>query len=140
MTDFPASDKAIYEKLTAHASLVAAVGTVNGQIQIYNTEVPEEAVLPYVYFYNVSSPYENDAGIRLLTDELWTIEAVGSIASAARTLEGYIVEALHRQQLTFTGWSNYYCLVIDRRYRVEVEDRIKYHCRYVELRLRWSKN
>lgn len=136
---YPASDKAIYEKLSANAQIVAAVGTVDGQLQIYNSFVPVEATLPYVYFYNLTDIPDYQT-LREAQDDTWTVEVVAASAADARTIIGYVEDALQKQTLTYSGWSNYSTLIMERRYRVEVEDRTPYYCRHVDVQLRWSKS
>lgn len=135
----PATDKALYQKLAGDSGIVSAVGTVDGLLQVYADFVPDGATLPYVYFYCVSAPFENESPRESL-DELWTVEAVASSRAGAETLENEVIEALHRTTLTDSGWQNYYTAVVGRQRQTFIEDRQKYFHRMIEIRVRWAKD
>lgn len=98
-------ENAVYSKLTGRAQLTALVG---GSVspRIYNLQAPAGAVLPYVIFYVADGAIPNETP-RQDADYAYRAEAVAETPASARAIHTEIFNALDREGLTVTGWSNW---------------------------------
>jgi len=98
---------AIWETLTADATLVGYLGDDNG---VYHRTAPQEATFPFVLFHKQAGHPEWTFGDHH-NDELWTIKAVDNHASAdvAEAIYAHIEDALHDAPLEVDGYGLIYC-------------------------------
>lgn len=97
---------AIYDKLYANASILAAVGT-----RIYRGIAPQNATYPLIVFMQVAGGTISETPVDA-ADPLYLVSAVSdSSPAAAETLAGHIQTALHRAELTVSGWTNIWTAV-----------------------------
>jgi len=92
---------ALVTKLTANTPLV---GLCNGEI--WDATNTGKATDNYVIFQHVSGGDSNTSPRRDI-DVQYRIEFVSMDLATARQGAGYIDDALHNQELSIEGWSNY---------------------------------
>ena len=97
---------AIYDKLYANASILTAVGT-----RIFRGVAPQMATYPLIVFMQIAGGTISETPVDA-ADPLYLVSAVSEISPAeAETLAGYIETALHRSELTVSGWTNIWTAV-----------------------------
>lgn len=114
-------ETALFSKLTGTPSLVAIVGA-----RIYDTSAPQNAVYPQVVFQHVSGGDSNSSPRRDFT-VTYRVEGVSTNHEQAQAISGAIDSALHQQELTIAGWSNYRCEQTDLFNRAEMLSLILYY-------------
>jgi hypothetical protein len=81
---------------------------------IYDTVKNDESVTDdYMVFQNVAGGDTNSSPRRDI-DIVYRVEFISTQIANARAGAGYIEQALHQQELTITGWSNYRCECTDQ--------------------------
>ncbi len=98
---FSLIEGALYTKLTGNANLQSLVAA-----KIFDTKATQPTADPYVLFQFTGGGDENETPRREV-NVVYRVEGVSRVQATARTIAGYIDEALHDQALTLTGWSNY---------------------------------
>lgn len=107
---------AIYDKLTSHALLSAAVGT-----RIYNGLAPQTATYPLVTISLIGGGTISETP-QEAADPLYLVSAISKVSAAqADQLAEYIHAALHMAKLTVTGWSNTWTAVGNHLEAVELQ-------------------
>lgn len=99
-----ALETAIYNKLAGQASLITALGGT----AIYNQQAPQSPGSKYVVFQWQGGGDLNESPTRM-RELLYTVQGIATTRAAAGTIDGAIDDALHKQTLTVTGWSNILC-------------------------------
>lgn len=98
-------EAAIYTKLTGQASLITALG---GTL-IYNQIAPQPAAAKYCVFQWQGGGDANESPTRM-REVLYTVRGVATTKAAAGSIDAAIDDALHKQTLTVTGWTNILCM------------------------------
>lgn len=113
MSTLPDVETAFNTKLTGNSALAALVGTA-----IFNSQADDGTPYPYVIFYLADGGMPNDTpGVR--TDDVFRFEAVSDIGSQARQIFDAVVDAVHLQELSITGWNNYWMALVSSRRLIE---------------------
>jgi len=130
----PGLDAALRTLLVGSAPVTAIVGQ-----KVYNLQAPASVALPYVIFYQASGVISNSVP-RDTLNHVFRVEARASSGTGAITLAGAIYDALHEQELTLSGWSNYWMVVTNEMVFIENVDGVQYHRRVYDVRIKASKN
>ena len=107
MSTHPDIGQAIYLTLLNHAGVSGLVSN-----RIYEQEVQGDDTLPYIVYY-IASEIAPNWTPREDLDATFRVEAVSEYLAQAKSVQGAVYTALHRQGLTIAGWSNYWT-VFDR--------------------------
>lgn len=113
MSTLPATETALYTKLTGDVALTALVGT-----NIFNSQADDGTAYPYVIFYLADGGMPNDTP-SMRVDEIFRVEAISDDGSEAKQVYDAIFTALHLQELTITGWNNYWMAVVGNQRLIE---------------------
>lgn len=102
---FGAMDTAIYNRLAGGTALIAALGGT----AIYAEQAPDGAAPPYVVF-----SHQGGAADRRQSgdgrDDLWFVRAYAATRKTANVLDGHVCDLLDRNNLSVTGWTNFWCV------------------------------
>lgn len=131
---FPSLDTALYQKLASTSAVTSLVGGTAAP-RIYESLAPSGAALPYVIFYLASGVNQNNNPSQGIND-VYRVEARGSSRASAEAVMSAINDALHRQALTVTGWSNFYTSVERRQHFIETVSGQQHWRRILDVRFR----
>jgi hypothetical protein len=93
----------IYSKLSGGTALISALGGT----AIYFGKAKDSQVLPYVVFsYQHGSP--DNIVPSEMTTQLVYARAYAARSDQAGTIDGLISSLLHKQELTVSGWKNFW--------------------------------
>lgn len=100
-----ALEAGLYSKLTGQASLITALG---GTL-IYNQQAPQNPGAKYAVFQWQGGGDLNESPTRM-REVLYTVRGVATTRAAAGSIDAAIDDALHKQTLTVSGWTNVLCM------------------------------
>lgn len=92
---------ALVVKLGANSNLATLVGS-----RMYDSQAPFGTPKPYLLFQHIAGGEENNSP-RDDVEVVYQIEVVAATLAQARNGRRYIHDALHNEELTIVGWSNY---------------------------------
>lgn len=99
-----ALETGLYSKLTGQASLITALG---GTV-IYNGIAPQPAPIKYCIYQWQGGGDSNESPTRM-RELLYTVRGIATTMAAAGSIDAAIDDALHKQTLTVSGWTNIMC-------------------------------
>lgn len=99
-----ALETGLYNKLVGQASLITALG---GTL-IYNQQAPQNPGARYCVFQWQGGGDANESPTRM-RNVLYTVRGIATTRAAAGSIDAAIDNALHKQTLTVSGWTNIYC-------------------------------
>lgn len=99
---------AIYTGLRTKMLASSGLTTLVSQ-RIYTWQAPDKAAYPYVTMYHAAGGYMNIVNSDMM-NILISIEAWADTAIGADNTYAAIHAALHRADITVTGWSCYWCM------------------------------
>ncbi len=108
---------AIYNKLTGNSGLT---DLLNSATAIYYLQAPDGATLPYVVFSVIEDAADNQQGSDMRT-ELIMVRGYANTPALAGSIDIHAGTALHRQQLTVSGYNNFWTVRETGNYTVENE-------------------
>jgi hypothetical protein len=138
MANLPRLETAIYAKLAANTDLTAIVGTVGGLVQIYNVRPPAIATHPYVVFQIISGGPDNLTRRETLTQRVQVTCVSAASHTQAHNMADEVYQALHRQEMTLAGWSNYKCLCISQITDEDVFDQEHFYRKMLDFSIAFS--
>lgn len=100
-----ALETGLYNKLAGASGLITALG---GTI-IYNKQAPQPTPAKYCIFQWQGGGDLNESPTRM-RELLYTVRGVATTQANALTIDGAIDDALHKQTLTVSGWTNIKCM------------------------------
>lgn len=100
-----ALETGIYNKLAGANSLITALG---GTV-IYNGQAPQNPGSKYCVFQWQGGGDLNESPTRM-RELLYTVRGVATTKAAAGSIDSAIDDALHKQTLTVSGWTNIKCM------------------------------
>ena len=99
-----AMGSALFSTLAAGTALTTALGGT----AIYLALAPQGTSPPYVIF-NYSAGGDDNSSPRRARTQTWTVKAVSTTGMKnAAEIDNAVDALLHEQQLTVTGWDNYW--------------------------------
>lgn len=134
----PAMEEALYSKLQQDAGVAALIGGTAAP-RLYNLMAPSGVTRPHIIFY-LGSGLVSNTSPRDDMNDVFRVEAVGDTRQTADTLRGAIYTALHGQELTITGWSNYLLQAERKTTIVETAEGRQYWRYIVDYRIRVDKS
>jgi len=135
MSVFNALHAAFFTKLN-----VSALTDELGGAYIYNLQAPDHQDMPYVVFSLAAGADENITPSRM-KDQLYFIRAYAATAKEAGEIDAVIDGLLHDQELSITGWANYWLAREDEFSIIEnQESGDKNYMAGANYRLRLSQN
>lgn len=134
----PSIEAALYSTLGQNASVASTIGGTAAP-RLYNLMAPSGAARPHIIFY-LGSGLVSNTSPRDDVNDVFRVEAVAETRGGAETLSGAIYTALHGQELTITGWSNYLLQAERKTTIVENSDGRQYWRYIVDYRIRADKS
>lgn len=131
---FPSLDTALYQKLASTSGVTSLVGGTASP-RIYEAQAPAGTSMPYVIFYLASGITENDNPSQGIND-IYRVEARATSRASADALLSALHDALHRQDLTVSGWTNFYTSVERRQNFVDTVSSQQFWRRILDVRFR----
>lgn len=125
----PDIEAAIYSVLSADGTVTGLVGT-----NIADTFVPQSFTRPYLVISQIAGGNTNISGLDDV-NVIFQITAVAESNSSAKQAIEAAHDALHKVELSITGWSNYRTVAEDYQHRVDTYDGEQYFMRSFRLRV-----
>jgi hypothetical protein len=102
---FGAMGTALYNRLAGGTALTTALGGT----AIYMDQAPDGAAPPFVVFSHQAGAAENiNSGD--MRDDYWFVRAYAASRKSANLLDGHVNDLLHRNNLSVSGWTNFWCV------------------------------
>lgn len=112
---YPDIGGAIRVALLANSGVSAIVGGDVNAGKVFPNQAPSWADLPYILFYSAGGGHMNQQKRNSL-NVLWRVESraesdgVSSARAKTLALHQAVEAALHKQELTLSGWGNYWLM------------------------------
>jgi len=121
-------------QLTSDTALISELG---GETAIYYGVAPQGTPRPYVIFFNAGGGPENIYPGDL-TSEVYVVKAVADTMGGALSVDAACKNALHKQALTVTGYTNIWTRRENELSLTEISDdgqRIRHEGAYYRIRV-----
>ena len=119
---------------------VATLTDELGGSYIYHQQAPDQQARPYVVFSLAAGGDENQTPSRM-KDLLYFVRAYADTAKEAGEIDAIIDGLLHNQELSITGWANYWLAREDDLSDIEnAKSGEKIHMTGANYRMRLSQN
>lgn len=92
----------LYNKLSNNSALTTELGGTH----IYDRLAPQDKTRPYVIFQLTGGGHENITPSELV-NLVFLVKGVADTAKAAGTVDGLVKDALHLQELSVSGYTNF---------------------------------